>query len=128
MEWLDQEPDATKAMLTWARDELAYQTITDHLTSAGLRIIDRGWHCAEGQADIIAADRQMLVICQVISRPTGGRPRRVLGRARARRLRRLGIRWLTAHGVLYDEIRVDLVSLTRDPSGEFIIEHVQGVA
>jgi putative endonuclease len=127
MEWLDNEPDAAAALLAWASDELAYRTVTGYLERQGLRILDRGWRCTAGQADIIAADRRMLVVCQVTSRPINTRSQ-VLARTRGRRLRRVGIRWLTAHGVLYDEIRVDLVSLERDPTGGFIIKHVPGVA
>jgi putative endonuclease len=129
MEWLDQEPDATKAMLTWARDELAYQTITDHLTSAGLRIIDRSWHCAEGRIDILAAERRVLVVCQVkIGSARSRSPLRAITRAKDRQLRRLGLRWMTTHGVLYDEIRVDIVRLLHDPAGGFTVKHVRGVA
>jgi putative endonuclease len=129
MQWLDEQPDASKALLDWARDELAHQAITDHLTRAGLRIIDRGWQCTEGKTDILAAERRVLVVCQVKTRSARSRgPLRAITRAKARRLRRLGLRWMTAHGVLYDEIRVDVVGLSRDPAGGFTVEHVRGVA
>jgi putative endonuclease len=127
MEWPDNKPDTTAALLAWASDELAYRTVTGHLERRGLRILDRGWRCADGQADIIAADRRVLVVCQIISRPIGGRLWLVLACARARRLRLLGVRWQIAHSVLYDEVRVDIVSLARDASGEFIVAHVRGV-
>jgi hypothetical protein len=35
---------------------------------------------------------------------------------------------MSAHGVLYEEIRVDVVGLSRDPAGGFTVEQVQGVA
>jgi putative endonuclease len=126
MEWIDNEPDAAAALLAWASDELACRTVTGYLERRGLRILDRGWRCSEGQADIIAPERHVLVVCQIISRPIGGRLCRVLARARTRRLRLLGVRWQTTHGVLYDEVRADIVSLARDPSGKFTIEHVRG--
>ena len=37
------------------------------------------------------------------------------------------IRWLAANGVLFDEVRVDAVGVTRDPAGGFSIEHVRGI-
>ena len=43
------------------------------------------------------------------------------------RLRRLASQWLVAHGVLFDEVRIDAIGLVRTPAGEFQIEHVRGV-
>jgi putative endonuclease len=100
-----------------------------HLQSAGLRILDRNWRCADGQIDIVAADQRVLVVCDVRTRSGSGRrtPPEAMSRAKRRRLRRLAIRWLVAHGLLFDEVRVDVVSLLRDPSGAFTVEHVAGV-
>ena len=50
-----------------------------------------------------------------------------MSRAKRTRLRRLAIRWLVTHGLLFDEVRVDVVCLLRDPSGALTIEHAQGV-
>ena len=130
MEWLEEEqPDTARALLDWAHNELAYQAITEQITRDGLRIIDRGWQCAEGKIDILAAERRVLVVCQVKARTSRSRsPLRAITRAKARRLRRLGLRWMTAHGVLYEDIRVDVVSLSRDPAGGLTVEHERGVA
>ncbi len=32
-----------------------------------------------------------------------------------------------AHGVLYEEIRIDVVAVLRTGAGEFSIEHIRGV-
>lgn len=42
MEWPEDQPDATRALLDWACNEVAYQAITGHLTHDGVLIIDRG--------------------------------------------------------------------------------------
>jgi putative endonuclease len=52
----------------------------------------------------------------------------VISRSKARRLRRLAVRWLVANGVLFDEVRIDLVIVVPEPTGGFIIEHLRGVA
>ena len=44
------------------------------------------------------------------------------------RLRRLAAQWLSAHGVRFDQIRIDVLGLLRDGSGGFTVEHVRGVA
>jgi len=105
------------------------QEAADYLVRAGLRILDRNWRCAEGEIDIVAAERRVLVICEVKTRSGTryGTPLEAISRAKRARLRRLAIRWLVAHGVLFDEVRIDVIGLLRDPSGGFQVEHVRGV-
>lgn len=105
------------------------QIAADYLERAGLRILDRNWRCAEGEIDIVAAERRVLVVCEVKTRSGdryGGPLEAITPRKRAR-LRRLAVRWLTAHGVLFDEVRIDAVGLTSDRAGGYLVEHVRGV-
>jgi putative endonuclease len=100
-----------------------------YLQQTGLRVIDRNWRCADGEIDIVAVDRRVLVVCEVKTR-TGdrfGAPLESISKAKLRRLRRLAIRWVVAHGVLFDEIRVDAVGVLRSPSGEFTVDYARGV-
>lgn len=115
-----------------AKDQLGRRgedVATDYLRQAGFRILDRNWRCAEGEIDIVAAERQVLVICEVKTRSgTGyGSPLEAISRVKRNRLRRLAVRWLTAHGVLFDEVRIDALGLLPDEAGNFAIEHVRGV-
>ena len=105
------------------------QVAAEYLQSAGFRILDRNWRCAEGEIDIVAAERQVLVVCEVKTRSgTGyGTPAEAITRVKRNRLRRLAVRWLVAHGVLFDEVRVDVLGLVTDRAGNFTIEHVRGV-
>ena len=98
-----------------------------HLESAGLRILDRDWRCADGQIDIVAAEHRTLVVCEVQNRSAGGSSSPAMSRARRSRLRRLAVRWLVAHGLLFDEVRVDVVCLLRGRSGALGVEHHRGV-
>jgi hypothetical protein len=43
------------------------------------------------------------------------------------RLRRLGLRWVVANSVLYDEIRIDVAGVLRTPQGTFTVEHVPAI-
>jgi len=115
-----------------AKDDLGRrgeQAAVEYLESAGLRILDRNWRCAEGEIDIVAAEGRVLVICEVKTRSgTGyGSPLEAITRSKRARLRRLAIRWLVAHGVLFDEVRIDVIGLVRDESGHYQLEHVRGV-
>ncbi|HEY6277782.1 MAG TPA: YraN family protein [Streptosporangiaceae bacterium] len=105
------------------------QAAAEYLERAGLRILDRNWRCAEGELDIVAAERRVLVICEVKTRSGKqfGSPLEAITRTKRARLRRLAVRWLVAHGVLFDEVRIDVIGLVRDRPDGYQIEHVRGV-
>lgn len=105
------------------------QAAAEYLETAGFRILDRNWRCADGEIDIVAVERQVFVVCEVKTRSGDryGTPLESVSRLKRNRLRRLAIRWLTAHGVRFDQVRVDVVGIAGDPAGEFTIEHVRGV-
>ena len=42
-------------------------------------------------------------------------------------LRRLAGRWLAAHGVRFDQIRIDAVGLLQESAGGFTIKHIRAV-
>jgi putative endonuclease len=105
------------------------QLAVEHLQWAGLRILDRNWRCADGEVDIVAAERRTLVVCEVKTRSSVryGTPLEAITRQKRNRLRRLAVRWLVAHGVLFDEIRIDVIGVLRTESGNFTVDHVRGV-
>jgi putative endonuclease len=105
------------------------QAAADYLEAEGFRILERNWRCADGEIDIVAVDRHTFVVCEVKTRSGTryGTPLESVSRLKHSRLRRLAVRWLTAHGVHFDRVRIDIVGVTRDASGGFTIEHVRGV-
>src|SRR5829696_6815525 len=78
-----------------------------HLEAAGLQVLDRNWRCAEGEIDIVAAEGDTLVVCEVKTRTgTGfGDPAEAVVGAKAARLRRLALRWLAARGLGWRDLR-----------------------
>jgi putative endonuclease len=114
------------------KDELGRageQVAAEYLERAGLRILDRNWRCADGEIDIVAAERRVLVVCEVKTRSGTrfGTPLEAISRSKRTRLRRLAVQWLAAHGVLFDEVRIDVIGLLKNTAGDFQIEHVRGV-
>jgi putative endonuclease len=105
------------------------QAAVNYLEGCGFRILDRNWRCAEGEIDIVAVDRHTFVVCEVKTRSGKryGTPLEAVGRAKRSRLRKLAVRWLTAHGVRFDQIRIDVVGLLYEGTGGFTIEHLRGV-
>jgi putative endonuclease len=105
------------------------QAAAEYLEAHGLRILDRNWRSADGEIDIVAVERRVLVVCEVKSRTSTryGSPLEAVGRAKLGRLRRLAVQWLNAHGLRFDEVRIDVVGLLYEGTGGFTIEHVRGV-
>ena len=105
------------------------QAAVDYLEGCGFRILDRNWRCAEGEIDIVAVERHTFVVCEVKTRSGTryGTPLEAVGRVKRNRLRKLAVRWLTAHGVRFDQIRIDVVGLLYEGTGGFTIQHIRGV-
>lgn len=115
-----------------AKDALGQQgeqLAAEYLVRAGFRVLARNWRCSEGEIDIVAADRRTLVACEVKTRSGTryGTPLEAVTRKKLSRLRRLAVRWVLANGVLFDEVRVDVVEVLKDERGDFVIEHIRGV-
>jgi putative endonuclease len=105
------------------------QLAATFLTDAGLSVLARNWRCTVGEIDIVALDGRTLVVCEVKTRSgvRFGTPIEAITRQKARRLRGLAVAWVRAHGLVFDQIRIDVIGVLRAASGEFSIEHVRGV-
>ena len=102
-----------------------------YLERAGYHVLETNWRCAEGEADIIAVDREAgdLVIVEVKTRRghAAGHPFAAVTPDKLRRLRRLAVAWKSTHAVVQRGLRVDVVGVTVWPDGSEIIEHLEGV-
>lgn len=99
-----------------------------YLTEQGLVVLCRNWRCREGELDLVATDRDRLVVCEVKTRSgtAFGRPAEAVTRAKAARIRRLAAAWLAAHHTGWCEVRFDVVSVVWAAAGPAHIEHLQG--
>lgn len=122
-------------MTTMSRAEigaLGEQLAVDHLTGLGLRVLGRNWRCRYGELDIVAADpaTRTVVFVEVKTR-TGdgfGTAAEAVTTAKVRRLRRLAGLWLTVHGGGWAGIRIDVIGVRLDRSGQLRgLAHFQGV-
>jgi putative endonuclease len=105
------------------------QLAAEYLLSSGFQILDRNYRCAEGEIDIVAADRRDLVACEVKTRSDVryGTPAEAVTRQKLRRLRHLAAVWASSQGWFYDQLRIDVIGVLKSPSGDFTIEHLRGV-
>ncbi|MFI9205927.1 YraN family protein [Streptomyces sp. NPDC053048] len=101
------------------------------LAEAGMTVLARNWRCREGEADIVAMDGDVLVICEVKARREGRyeHPMAAVRRTKAERLRLLAGRWLERHGgAPPGGVRIDIVGVVVPGRGAPVVEHVKGVA
>jgi len=100
-----------------------------HLISQGMVVLDRNWRCESGEIDLVLRDGAVLVICEVKTRSSRdfGTPQEAVTGRKLARLRRLGARWLDAHGVHPRDVRIDLVAVLCPRRGPAEIDHVRGL-
>lgn len=100
-----------------------------HLTEAGMTVVARNWRCDEGEIDLVLREGPVLVVCEVKAR-TGdgcGTPHQAVDAAKLDRLQRLARRWMTAHEVICDDVRIDLVAVVPQRRGAALVDHVRGI-
>jgi len=101
------------------------------LSDAGYVLLDRNWRCSDGEIDIVARDGASLVVCEVKTRSSEayGTPLEAITDVKARRLSRLGWRWVAAHPDVRPtgSIRIDIVTVVRRRRGPAQVEHLRGV-
>ncbi|WP_431948189.1 YraN family protein [Actinacidiphila sp. bgisy167] len=112
-------------------EELAARSLTE----AGMTVLQRNWRCRHrerhGEIDIVAADGDALVVCEVKARAErcGEHPMAAVTPRKTERLRRLAECWLADHGgPPPGGVRIDVVGIVLPMRGAARVEHVRGVA
>jgi putative endonuclease len=97
-----------------------------YLEDQGLVVLARNWRCADGEIDLILADGEDVVFCEVKTRRGSlfGSPAEAVGRTKVQRLRRLAGRWLAESRMGAREVRFDVVEVKPQRRGAALIEHI----
>jgi putative endonuclease len=98
-----------------------------HLEDQGLVVLARNWRCADGEIDLILADGEDVVFCEVKTRRSSvfGAPAEAVGPAKVRRLRRLAARWLAETRMGARGVRFDVVEVRPQRRGAALIDHLR---
>jgi putative endonuclease len=98
-----------------------------YLEDQGMVILARNWRCADGEIDLILADGQDVVFCEVKTRRSNvfGAPAEAVGPIKVQRLRRLAARWLAESRMGAREARFDVVEVRPQPRGAALIDHIR---
>jgi putative endonuclease len=102
---------------------------TRYLSKNGMVILERNWRCDLGELDLIARDKDDLVICEVKTRRSTvfGEPIEAVTPRKVRRMRGLALRWLETKSVSPRGIRFDVVGVLAPVVGPPTITHIRGV-
>ncbi|SDG76034.1 YraN family protein [Klenkia brasiliensis] len=103
------------------------QLAVDHLTAAGLTVLDRNWRCPRGELDVVAREGDALVFCEVKTRSGTryGTPLEGVTPAKQARLKQLAGRWLDAHDERAGSLRFDVVGVVV-VAGRATVSHLRG--
>lgn len=81
----------------------------------GYRVLDRNWHCREGEIDLIVALANTVVFCEVKTRRSAdyGLPAEAVDWRKQRRVRTAATAWMQATGRRPATIRFDVASVVQ---------------
>ncbi|WP_156759522.1 YraN family protein [Microbacterium karelineae] len=107
------------------------QRAARHLADAGYDVVDRNWRCSDGELDLVAVRRDVLVIVEVKTRTSRryGHPLEALDARKTDRLWRLAFMWARAHPDLGRgrRVRVDAIAVTGPDPETAEVEHLRGL-
>lgn len=99
-----------------------------YLRKAGMRVLDRNWRTPRGEIDIVAAEGDCLVVCEVKTRRSMdfGHPLEAIGSRKMRTLRSLAGAWMTERSLHAPRVRIDAVGILVPHEGPVVVTHVRG--
>ncbi|WP_328607442.1 YraN family protein [Amycolatopsis sp. NBC_00345] len=99
-----------------------------HLQEAGLVLLSRNWSCREGELDLVLAEGDRVVFCEVKTRSGDeyGTPAESVTPEKADRVRKAAEQWLRAFQVGWCRTRYDVVTVFAPVGGQPTVRHIAG--
>lgn len=108
--------------------QLAERAVEQHLTAAGLTLLERNFRCRAGEIDLILAEAEVLVFVEVRLRQSerfGGALGSV-GPAKQRRLYRAACAFLSSGNIApQTPMRFDVVAVRRHSVQDYVFEWIR---
>jgi putative endonuclease len=109
--------------------QIGERLAAEHLERRGFAIVARNHRTRWGELDLIAADAERTIFCEVKTRRLGASaPFDGLREAQCRRVRRMAAAWLSEQPsrTYTPELRFDAIGVTIDPRGGLVaLEHLE---
>ncbi|MGH2761900.1 MAG: YraN family protein [Thermoleophilaceae bacterium] len=106
-----------------------------HLEARGFTVLDENFRTRHGELDLVAADSECLVFCEVKTRVLSGPPGELgpfaaIGARKRRQVRLMAREWFAlrgSEGPRPGELRFDAIGIAFDRSGRLLsLEHLEG--
>jgi len=103
--------------------------VAQYIERLGGKILDRNWRIREGEVDIVAEEDRVLLFVEVKTRRSiaYGDPLEAITAAKAFRLQRLALAWMSVHGVWGSEYRIDCAGVLLGKGEGVEIDYRKGV-
>lgn len=100
----------------------------EYLVRQGYEIVERNWHCRQGEIDLVAKDRDQWVFVEVKTRSskTADEGFEAVDQLKLQKLRRTIARWCEQRQVSSIKLRLDVISVFVS-SGSVRFEHLKQV-
>ena len=103
--------------------------VSSYLQAQGAKILARNWRIREGEIDIVAKLHETLLFVEVKSRSSSafGHPLEAIDRAKAHRLQRLALAWISLHDQWGADYRIDAAAVNFQNALKPTIDYRAGV-
>lgn len=100
-----------------------------YLEQRGYEILHTNWRGEAGELDIIASTDSAVVIVEVKTRRSleYGHPALAVTPRKLGRMKKLAMEWLKQQDTYYPQVRFDVISILRPPTGPAQVEHLEAV-
>ncbi len=105
------------------------QAVAEWYLNQGYQVLDRNWHCREGELDLVLARTGEVVFCEVKTRRSEafGSPAEAVTATKQRRLRVLASRWLAEHPASRArDLRFDVAAVMARRDAALEIDVIEG--
>lgn len=91
-------------------------------------LLSRNWRCREGELDLVLADQDRVVFCEVKTRSGDayGAPGETVTPEKIARVHRAAMRWLREHRVGWCRTRYDVVTVYARAGEQPVVRHLAG--
>lgn len=111
--------------------ETGEQYVSDYLAKNGNQILSRNWRIREGELDIVAIDREGLIIFVEVKTRTSlafGDPMESINQKKLFRIQKLALAWLATNFRLGNPYRIDSAGVIISRAGEITLDYRKGIS
>jgi putative endonuclease len=112
-------------MNTTTLNSKAIDAAARYLAKRDFEVIEKSWSCEAGTIDIIAKDKNSLILCEVISRLDSGEgfPKEEVSKSKREQLEKIALSYLADHDFDEVTVRFDVIAVVVVGENRALIRH-----